>query len=86
MPKRNFILDIFGYPDNPYPVQLHHWFGPFWKHTVAYKGVSTYSTAEVIVEEIRIELYSVRIYDFSWQREIRKSSSGVLSPRSAIYN
>ena len=24
MPKRNFILDIFGYPDIPYPVQLHH--------------------------------------------------------------
>jgi hypothetical protein len=43
---------------------------PFWDHIIGHKGVSAYSTAEVIVKEVRIELYFVWIHDFSWQREI----------------
>jgi len=32
---------------------------PFWDHIIGHKGVSAHSTAEVIVEEVRIELHSV---------------------------
>jgi len=31
----------------------------FWDHIIGHKGVSAHSTAEVIVEEVRIELHSV---------------------------